>query len=270
MTRFGTRLPPALVTGGAGGIGAAIVRQLADFGHRVAIGYSRGSSRAETLAAELEAAGGEAMAVHCDVSDRAIVDAAFCAIEQRWEAPLVLVNCGGVRHVGSLARFSPEQWDEILSINLTGPFNAMQRALPAMRHTQWGRVVNISSPAGRVPYVGGAGYGASKAGLNHLTRVAALELSRFNITVNCVSPGLVRTDMTETMGEDGLAAALSGQAHPRLVEPAEVASLVSFLVTDEAQMVNGQDIAVDGGGEALGKGPSREVQSTTDAQGSGP
>lgn len=248
----------ALVTGGAGGIGSAIVRALAATGHRVAIGYASRPERAEHLALELEQAGARAMAVPCDVTDRAGVARAFETIEAAWEPVAVLVNNGGIRIVGPLARMEVEDFERVLAVNLTGAFNTIHCALPAMLRARWGRIVNISSPAGHIPMLGSGAYGTSKAALEQLTKVLAVEVARQHITANVVAPGFVRTEMTEEIGPALLEEIMESQAADRAVETREVAALVQFLVSDDAEMISGQVIDVDGGGQLVIRPPRKQ------------
>ncbi|GHF35641.1 NAD(P)-dependent dehydrogenase (short-subunit alcohol dehydrogenase family) [Amycolatopsis bartoniae] len=237
----------ALVTGGAGGIGSAITRALAADGLAVAVTFASKPGRADKLVDELRRGGGRAVALRCDVGDAASVDECVSAVESELGAPQVLVNNAGVRAVGASHRFTDEDWDASIATNLTGVFAMTTRLLPAMASSGWGRVISISSPAGAIPMPGSALYGVSKAGVNQLSRVLAQEVAPDGVTVNVVAPGIVLTDMTSGMGEH-LQNSMSAQSNPRTVEPEEVAAVVAFLARDEAAMVNGQVIAVDGGG----------------------
>lgn len=249
MTGAGERT--ALVTGGAGGIGEGIVTRLADAGHPVGIGWAteHGRARAEELAARLHPC--PAIAVPCDVASPASVHDAVATVTAALGPPLVLVNNGAVNIGKTLARTSGDKWDRIVAVNLVGALRTTRAVLPTMLERGWGRIVNVSSPAGTVPFPVAAPYGATKAGLQLLTRVLALECARSGVTVNAVQPGVVLSEMMTSIPAAALQANLEAQSAPRPVEPGEVGAAVAFLVSDAAEMVNGQVIGVHGGGIRL-------------------
>jgi 3-oxoacyl-[acyl-carrier protein] reductase len=233
----------ALVTGAARGIGAAVARALAGACWPVAVNYCSDGGGAADVVAGLSATGAEAIAVGADVSDPAGVEAMFCEVEERFGHVAVLVNNAGRRADRLVVELTPEAWSDVLAANLTGTFLVTRRALPEMIRARFGRVINISTIAASTPLAGQAAYAASKAGIEALTKVLALEVARRGITVNAVAPGLVDTgfvpEMTSTWQK--LVPAR------RIASPEEIAAAVRFLASPEAGYVNGAVIPIDGG-----------------------
>ncbi|WP_036511490.1 SDR family oxidoreductase [Nocardia aobensis] len=244
MSAEATRV--AVVTGGGRGIGAAIARRLAADGMAVVVNYSASEEPARQVVGEITDAGGRAAAIRADVSD---ADRATGLIEQataEFGAPTVLINNAGMNLFGSARQLSPQHWDRVIGVNLSGAFYCTHAALPAMYEKGWGRVVFVSSPSGgRRPSPGMSAYAAAKAGLAGMTRVMAQELARRGVTVNAVMPGFVETDIIASGGTD--AARTLAEHWPRI--PAEsIADTVSFLVSDAGQHVSGEEIGVWLGG----------------------
>ena len=235
----------ALVTGASRGIGRAIAGELARAGHRVACCAS--SDGAKDTQAELEQAGGEALAVRADVGDPEAVNAAFGEIEAAWGPVEILVNNAGVTADGLVARMSDEQWDSVVRTNLTGAFHTIRRATPKMMRGRWGRIINVSSVSGHAGAPGQANYGAAKAGLLGLSRSVARELAPRNITCNVVAPGPIVTDMTEAMPADWRTLMEATVPLGRLGTSEEVAAVVAFLASEPAGYVTGALVPVDGG-----------------------
>ncbi|GAA2784444.1 3-oxoacyl-[acyl-carrier-protein] reductase [Kitasatospora sp. CM 4170] len=229
-----------LVTGGNRGIGLAIALAFAEAGDKVAI-TSRSGEVPEELAKY------DVLAVRCDITDGAQVDAAFTEIEAKHGGVEVLVANAGITNDTLLLRMSEEDFTSVVDTNLTGAFRVVKRASKLMMRARKGRVVLISSVVGLSGSPGQANYAASKAGLVGFARSLARELGPRNITVNVVAPGFVDTDMTAVLSDERRAEIVSGVPLGRYAAPAEVANTVRFLGSDEAAYITGAVIPVDGG-----------------------
>jgi len=235
----------AIVTGGARGIGAAIVRRLAADGAHVAFTYQHSGSAAETLVADIVAAGGSAQAIRSDAADPAAIGVAVehvVAVHGRVD---ILVNNAGIALMGLVDEFSLEDFDRTVAVNVRGVFAGVKAVLPHMG--QGGRIVNISSTnALRMPTSGLAVYAMSKSALSGLTQGLARDLGARGITINNVLPGPVDTDMNPEHTEFG--ASMHGfMAIKRHGRPEEIASMVAYLSGPEAAFITGADLLVDGG-----------------------
>jgi 2-hydroxycyclohexanecarboxyl-CoA dehydrogenase len=242
----------ALVTGGARGIGAAIVSALAAGGHAVAIGDLR-EAEAEALAEETRAGGGRAVAVALDVTDAASVRAAVEATGSELGPPDVLVNNAGWDQLRPFLETDEEFWDRILEINLKGCLRVTQAVLPAMIERGSGRVISLGSDAGRVGSSNESVYAAAKAGVIGFTKTLAREVARTGVTANVVCPGPTETPLlAEITGEGAepeklIAAMTRAVPMKRLGKPSEVAAAVAFLASEEAGYITGQTLSVSGG-----------------------
>ena len=228
-----------LVTGGNRGIGLACALAFAADGHRVAV-TCRGEAPAELVDAGI-------LAVPCDVTDSATVDAAFATIEEELGPVEVLVANAGITRDGLVLRMSDGDFTDVLDANLTGAFRVARRAVRGMMRARWGRIILVSSIAGRIGQTGQANYAASKAGLVGLGRSLAKEFASRNVTVNVVAPGPILTDMLAALPEDQQAAYAEAVPLGRLGQAREVAAAVTFLASDAAAYVTGAVLPVDGG-----------------------
>lgn len=233
----------ALVTGGSGGIGAAICKRLAADGHHVVVHANRSLGKADTVVAEIVAAGGSAEAVSFDVTDRAATAEALATLLEAGTIQ-ILVNNAGIHNDAVFPGMSGEQWDSVLDVSLNGFFNVTQPLTMPMIRTRWGRIVNISSIAGVTGNRGQVNYSAAKAALHAAGKSLALELASRNITVNAVAPGIIATDM--------IAGVFDAETIKKLVpmqragKAEEVADLVAFLASDRAAYISGQVISING------------------------
>ncbi len=252
-----TREQRAVVTGGGRGIGAAVARALADAGASVVVA-ARSRDQVDTVAAELSAAGHDAWAVTCDVTDPAQVEALRVEAEDKMGGVDVLVNNAGIAASAPLKAIRLEQWNRIFAVNVTGTFLCTQAFVPAMVERGWGRVVNVASVAGKVgaPYI--AAYAASKHAVVGFTRSVAAEMAARGVTVNAVCPGYVATDMSVTTverivrktgmtPEEARASIEKVSPQGRLYSADEVAYQVAILCDPRAGGVNGQALVLDGG-----------------------
>jgi 3-oxoacyl-[acyl-carrier protein] reductase len=234
----------ALVTGGSGGIGAAICKRLAADGHHLIVHANRSLDKAVAVVAEIIAAGGSAEALAFDVTDRA---ASAAALETLLEggAIQILVNNAGIHADAVFPGMSGEQWDSVLDVSLNGFFNVTQPLTMPMIRTRWGRIITISSIAGITGNRGQVNYSAAKGALHAASKSLALELASRNVTVNAVAPGIIATGMIE--------GAFDAETIKNLVpmrragKPEEVADLVAFLASDKAAYISGQIISINGG-----------------------
>ena len=233
----------ALVTGGGRGIGAATATALAADGWSIGVNDRSDAAAAARTVAEIEAAGGTALAVQADVADPAAADALFARLEAELGPVLVLVNNAGITADNLSPALSDDDWDRVVDTNLSGAFRLTRRALRPMLRARFGRIVNVASIVGLKANPGQANYAAAKAGLVGLTRTVAAEVARKGVTVNAVAPGLIDTEMTGAL--DGTL--LSHVPARRAGTPEEVAACVRFLVSKEAGYVTGSTLTVDGG-----------------------
>lgn len=237
----------AFVTGGSRGIGRAVVRRLAAEGCAVGINYLQAREQAEALASELRAAGCQALAVQADVSDRAAVTAAMARVTEAFGPISILVNNAGIAQQDLFQDTDDALWHRLFAVNVDGAYHTIQAALPHMLHVKSGSIVNISSIWGLRGASCEVAYSATKAAVIGLTRSLALELAPSGIRVNCVAPGVIRTDMAEALGPETLSALAEQTPMGRLGTPEDIAAAVSFLAGDGAAFITGQVLTADGG-----------------------
>ena len=236
----------ALVTGGARGIGRAICEKLASEGATVAM-VDIMLDVAEKTAAEFRANGHEAFAVAANVAKFEDAEAAVKAVVEKYGKLDILVNCAGITRDTLMLKMTEQDWDAVIAVNLKGVFNMTKAAIRPMMKARFGRIVNISSVVGRMGNVGQANYAASKAGVLGLTKTTAREFASRNITANAVCPGYIATDMTEKLPQEARDAFLVNIPLKRAGKPADVANVVYFFCSPEADYVTGQVLNCDGG-----------------------
>jgi 3-oxoacyl-[acyl-carrier protein] reductase len=234
----------ALVTGGSGGIGAAICRRLSVAGHFVYVHAHRSTAAAAAIVADIVGAGGQAAAVHFDLTDAAATRA---AVEQLLEhGPVqILVNNAGIHDDAVFPGMSPVQWHRVIDLSVNGFYNVTQPLMLPMIRTRWGRVINISSVTAIAGNRGQVNYAAAKGALNAATKALSLEVASRGITVNAIAPGIISAGMGDAaFDEDAI-----GEMVPmkRAGTAAEVANLAGFLASEEAAYITGQIISINGG-----------------------
>lgn len=236
----------ALVTGASQGLGKAIALALGINGAKV-VCLARNASRLASTVAEIEAAGGSAEAIACDVTDRSAAKEAIEGVFARHGRLDILVNNAGITRDKLMRGMSDEEWDDVIATNLTSCFVCCRTAAGIMRKAKHGRIVNMASISGLIGNPGQANYSASKAGMIGLTRTLSKELVNRGVTVNAVAPGFIASEMTAELGDVVLGEAKKRIPAKRLGEPEEVAAAVLFLVSKEAGYISGQTLVVDGG-----------------------
>jgi acetoacetyl-CoA reductase len=238
----------ALVTGGIGGLGTEICKYLARSGHSV-VAADLGS-RAERVAefGKETAEWAESIAFEpINVGDFEICAAAVKTIEVKYGPVDILVNAAGITRDTTLRKMSPQQWLDVLDINLSGVFNTCRNVVEGMSERGFGRIVNISSVNGQTGQFGQTNYSAAKAGMHGFTMALAREVARKGVTVNSVSPGYCRTAMVAAIPENVRSQIIAGIPVGRLGEPSEIARVVDFLCADESGFITGANIPVNGG-----------------------
>ena len=236
----------ALVTGATRGIGRAIAGQLANDGFTV-VGTATSEAGAQRIGAYLAEAGNAGRGVVLNVADDDSVGAVTKAITEELGAPAVLVNNAGITRDNILMRMKPDEWSDVIDTNLNALYRVSKACLRGMTKARWGRIVNITSVVGSMGNIGQSNYAATKAGAEGFSRALARELGSRAVTVNCVAPGFIDTDMTRELTEAQRELMLGQIPLGRLGEAAEIAALVGFLCSDAAAYITGETIIVDGG-----------------------
>jgi len=237
----------ALVTGGSRGIGRAIALRLAKEGTKVAINYKANQEAAHWVVDAVAEMGGEAMAVAADVSQSAEVEVMVKQVVDSWGGIDILVNNAGVIHDGLLMRMTEEVWDEVININLKGTFNCTKAVLRFMVRKRWGRIINVVSVVGLEGNPGQSNYAASKAGVIAFSRSIAKEVASRNITVNSVAPGYIATEIVADLSPEFKELIFSRIPQNRFGTVGDVANMVGYLASEEANYITGEVIRVDGG-----------------------
>ncbi len=237
----------AVVTGGSRGIGAAIAKKLASRGMTVIINYCGSEDRALAVKSAIEAAGGQAEAWRCDVSDCGQCEAFVKAVMEKYGRIDVLVNNAGITRDGLMMRMSDEDFSRVIDTNLKGTFYMMRFASRHMLKAKKGRIINMASVVGLMGNAGQVNYAASKAGVIGATKSAAKELASRGITVNAIAPGFIDTEMTGALSKKVQEQILTQIPLGTFGKPEDIANCAAFLASDEAAYITGQVIQVDGG-----------------------
>jgi 3-oxoacyl-[acyl-carrier protein] reductase len=265
-----TLRPSVLVTGANSGIGKEIASRLAHAGYDVAINYKVDAPAAESLAKNLQAHGGRAIAVHADVSSSSEVDEMFRTILQTFGKLDALVNNAAIQVWKPLLEAEDAEWDRVISTNLRGCFLCTQRAARHIierfavidkKEQRSGAIVNIGSGCNKVPFPNLSSYTASKGAIEMFTKSAALELGPFGIRVNCVAPGAIDTDRTRAELPDFAGSWARLTPLRRIGTPEDVAAAVEFLLSDQASFISGQTLGVDGALFAQPRWPDSDYKS---------
>jgi 3-oxoacyl-[acyl-carrier protein] reductase len=236
----------ALVTGASRGIGKAIALQLGADGF-VVVGTATTASGAENISAYLSEAGIGGAGMALNVTDADSIAAVLKSVTDTFGAPAVLVNNAGITKDNILMRMKEEEWDDVISTNLTAIYRLSKACVRGMTKARWGRIINISSVVGSMGNMGQSNYAATKAGTEGFSRSLARELGSRNITVNAVAPGFIDTDMTKDLPEENKNLLLTQIPLSRLGRPEEIAAVVAFLAGDTGAYITGETIHVNGG-----------------------
>ena len=237
----------ALVTGAGRGIGKAIALELAAKGAFVIVNYNGSKEAAEQTVAEIKAAGGDAIAYQCSVSDYEACGAMITALIKEYAHIDILVNNAGITRDGLLMKMSEEDFDAVINTNLKGCFNTIRHMSRFFLKQRAGKIINISSVSGILGNAGQANYSASKAGVIGLTKAVARELASRGINVNAVAPGFVETDMTDALSDSVKENLKSQIPLGKIGHPQDIAKAVAFLASPDANYITGQVLSVDGG-----------------------
>jgi 3-oxoacyl-[acyl-carrier protein] reductase len=236
----------ALVTGASRGIGKAIAQALAAAGFTV-VGTATSDAGAKGIGDYLQASGNPGCGMTLDVGDAASVAAVVKAIGDQYAPPAVLVNNAGITRDNILMRMKADEWDDVISTNLSALYRVSKACLRGMTKARWGRIVNITSVVGSMGNIGQSNYAATKAGAEGFARALARELGSRAVTVNCVAPGFIDTDMTRELTDEQRDLMLGQIPLGRLGQPEEIGAVVAFLCSDAAAYITGETIHINGG-----------------------
>lgn len=237
----------AVITGAGKGIGRETCLRLAKDGYKIAVCYNNSKEEAEKTAEDIVAAGGVAKVFALDITDSQKVNSVFAEIEKDFGEIAVLVNNAGIAEQSLFTDITDEMWHKMIETNLSGAFYCTRAVLPFMIHRKSGKIINIASIWGETGGSCEVHYSSSKAGLIGMTKALAKEVGFSGITVNCVSPGVILTDMTSHFDEDTMQELKSETPLGRIGRPEDVAGAVAFLASGDADFITGQDVAVNGG-----------------------
>lgn len=236
----------ALVTGATRGIGKAVAEELGRQG-AVVVGTATSGAGASAISEYLAAANIAGTGMVLNVADAESVDSVIKQVQEQFGAVAVLVNNAGITRDNIMLRMKDDEWDGVLETNLTSVYRVAKGCLRGMTKARWGRIINISSVVASMGNAGQANYAAAKAGMEGFSRALAQEIASRNITVNCVAPGFIDTDMTSGLPEEHKAALTSRIPMSRLGQPEEIAAVVGFLASQGGGYVTGETIHVNGG-----------------------
>ena len=237
----------AVVTGGARGIGKAIALELAKAGNLVVINYNGSEEKARETKAEIEAAGGQADILQCNVADYEGCEAFIKAVIEQFGRIDILVNNAGITKDGLLMRMSEEDFSDVIDVNLKGTFHCIRFASRQMMKQRSGKIINLASVVGISGNAGQVNYAASKAGIIGMTKSAAKELASRQITVNAIAPGYIDTDMTAVLSDSVKESVQSSIPLKRMGTAQDIAQAAVFLASDKASYITGQVLSVNGG-----------------------
>ncbi|NCF19899.1 MAG: 3-oxoacyl-ACP reductase FabG [Haliea sp.] len=236
----------ALVTGASRGIGKAIAQALAAVGCTV-VGTATTDSGAQGITEYLQEAGNPGRGMTLNVGDEDSVATVIKGITEEFGAPTVLVNNAGITRDNILMRMKQDEWDDVIDTNLSALYRVSKACLRGMTKARWGRIVNITSVVGSMGNIGQSNYAATKAGAEGFSRALARELGSRSVTVNCVAPGFIDTDMTRELTEEQRDLMLGQIPLGRLGQPEEIAALVAFLCSEAGGYITGETIHINGG-----------------------
>lgn len=237
----------ALITGASRGIGKEIALTFAAYGAKVVVNYNGSKEKADEVVKEIEAKGGEAIAIQCSVADYEACGNMITEAIEKFGKIDILVNNAGITKDNLVMKISDEDFDAVIDTNLKGTFNCIKQLYRPFLKQKSGRIINMTSVTGILGNAGQANYAASKAGVIGLTKSVARELASRGITVNAIAPGFIATEMTDAMTDTAKAAVLSQIPLGRVGNTKDIAEIAAFLASDKAAYITGQVISVDGG-----------------------
>src|SRR3990167_5675300 len=235
-----------LVTGASRGIGCAIATQLGKQG-AIVIGTARTSDGAQKIIDLFRQEGIQGTAYVMDVCDQQRVGEILSTLQQTFSPPLILINNAGITADNIVLRMKAEQWNRVIQTNLSAVFHLTKACLKPMVKARWGRIINMTSVVGVIGNMGQGNYAAAKAGLIGFSKSIAQELAGYGITINCVAPGFIETDMTQSLSEKQQETIFAKIPMRRMGRPQEIASAVAFLASDQAAYITGETLHVNGG-----------------------